>query len=68
MKNKILLYFFLCCICLLCFFYGLGEYSLLDIDETRYVDIAKKMLMSNNYSTLYLNGEYFFEKPPLFFC
>ena len=45
----------------------LGSYPLLDVDETRYVDMAKEMFHTKNYLTLYLNGDYFFEKPPLFF-
>ena len=53
------------------FYYGfmhwLGIYPLLDVDETRYVDMAKNMLKNNDYLTLYLNGDYFFEKPPLYF-
>ena len=39
----------------------------MDIDETRYVLMSKDMLKSGNFMTLYLNGEYFFEKPPLYF-
>ncbi len=39
----------------------------MDVDETRYVSIAKHMFLSKDYLTLYLNGEYFFEKPPLYF-
>lgn len=49
------------------FFYGLGEHKLLDADETRYITMAKDMFLNKEYMTLYLNGEYFFEKPPLFF-
>ena len=45
----------------------LGAYTLLEPDETRYVTMARDMFTSGNYLTLYLNGEYFFEKPPLFF-
>ena len=45
----------------------LGSYPLLDPDETRYVNMAKEMLSSRDFMTLYLNGEYFFEKPPLYF-
>lgn len=45
----------------------LAAYPLLEPDETRYVTMARDMFTSGNYLTLYLNGEYFFEKPPLFF-
>lgn len=49
------------------FFYGIGTYSLMDVDETRYVAMSRDMFLSKNFLTLYLNGEYFFEKPPLYF-
>lgn len=53
------------------FFYGfrywVGTYPLLDVDETRYVNMAREMFHSKDFLTLYLNGDYFFEKPPLFF-
>lgn len=49
------------------FFHGIGTYSLMDVDETRYVAMARDMFHSKDFLTLYLNGEYFFEKPPLYF-
>lgn len=49
------------------FFHGIGTYSLMDVDETRYVAMARDMFQSKDFLTLYLNGEYFFEKPPLYF-
>ena len=49
------------------FFSGIGNYYLMDVDETRYVAMARDMFLSKDYSTLYLNGEFFFEKPPLYF-
>lgn len=51
----------------LIFFHNIGTYPLMDIDETRYVLMSRDMLKSGNFMTLYLNGEYFFEKPPLYF-
>ena len=51
----------------LIFFYGIGNYYLMDVDETRYVAMARDMFHSKDFLTLYLNGEYFFEKPPLYF-
>lgn len=53
--------------CCLLYFFGLGDYGLIDIDETRYVNIARNMLHSGNYITPYLNFEPFLEKPPLFY-
>lgn len=49
------------------FFHNIGSYPLMDIDETRYVLMSKDMYNSHDFLTLYLNGEYFFEKPPLYF-
>lgn len=49
------------------FIHNLWGYPLMDTDETRYVSMARDMYTSKEYLTLYLNGEYFFEKPPLFF-
>ncbi len=54
-------------VCGLGFFYGIGSYALMDVDETRYVSMARDMFLSKNFLTLYLNHEYFFEKPPLYF-
>ena len=49
------------------FFHGIGTYPLMDVDETRYVAMARDMFNTKDFMTLYLNGEYFFEKPPLYF-
>ncbi len=49
------------------FFHGIGSYPLMDVDETRYVLMSRDMFHSKNYLTLFLNGDYFFEKPPLYF-
>lgn len=66
-KYTIFLYLLIGLIFYFGFIYQLGSYPLLDVDETRYVDMARKMFESKDFFTLYLNGEYFFEKPPLFF-
>lgn len=67
-KNYIVMsYLLLGFVCFCAFFYGLGSYQLLDVDETRYVDMAREMFKSKDFLTLYLNGDYFFEKPPLYF-
>ncbi len=49
------------------FFHNIWAYPLMDADETRYVSMARDMFNNKEFLTLYLNGEYFFEKPPLFF-
>ena len=53
--------------CYFVFFFNIGNYALMDVDETRYVSMARDMFNTKDYLTLYLNGEYFFEKPPLYF-
>lgn len=54
-------------LCYFIFFFNIGNYALMDVDETRYVSMARDMFHSKDFLTLYLNGEYFFEKPPLYF-
>ncbi len=66
-QHILMLYCFLGFIIFYVFFYWLGTYHLLDVDETRYVNMAKEMFNTKDYLTLYLNGDYFFEKPPLYF-
>lgn len=66
-QHIIMLYCFLAFILFYGFFYWLGTYPLLDVDETRYVNMAREMFDTKDYLTLYLNGDYFFEKPPLYF-
>lgn len=53
--------------CYFVFFFNIGNYALMDVDETRYVSMARDMFHSKDFLTLYLNGDYFFEKPPLYF-
>jgi len=48
-------------------FLNLGSYRLLDVDETRYVNIARAMFYNGNFITPYLNFDIFLEKPPLFY-
>lgn len=66
-QHIIMLYGLLGLICFYAFFHWLGTYPLLDIDETRYVDMAREMFRTKDFLTLYLNGDFFFEKPPLYF-
>ena len=49
------------------FFHNLWAYPLMDVDETRYVSMSKGMFNTKDFLTLYLNNEFFFEKPPLYF-
>ena len=63
----LLIFIFLFILFYFVFFFGICDYALMDIDETRYASMASDMFNSKDFMTLYLNGEYFFEKPPLFF-
>ena len=56
----------LCIICYFIFFHNIGNYALMDVDETRYVAMSRDMFHTKDFLTLYLNGDYFFEKPPLY--
>ena len=49
------------------FFHNIWAYPLMDVDETRYVSMSKSMFNTKDFLTLYLNNEFFFEKPPLYF-
>ena len=53
--------------CYLFLFHNLGLYPLIDIDETRYVNMSRDMFFLKDYVTPYLNFENFLEKPPLYF-
>ena len=57
----------LCLLFYFIFFHNIWAYALMDVDETRYVSMAEDMYRSKNFLTLYLNHQYFFEKPPLYF-
>ncbi len=63
---------FFCILSLILFSYlflilNLGNYRLIDVDETRYINIARAMFAGGDFITPYLNFEPFLEKPPLFF-
>lgn len=49
------------------FFHNIWAYPLMDVDETRYVAMSRDMFHTKDFLTLYLNGDFFFEKPPLYF-
>jgi 4-amino-4-deoxy-L-arabinose transferase-like glycosyltransferase len=47
--------------------YRLGSFPLKDFDEAIYAEVAREMLRTGDYLTLYFNHSVFFEKPPLYF-
>ncbi|MCQ2789270.1 MAG: glycosyltransferase family 39 protein [bacterium] len=48
-------------------FIGIGNYQLIDVDESRYAVMARDLFNSNDLNCLMLNGVPFLEKPPLYF-
>jgi len=65
--DNVFIFLGLFLVCYFVFFFNIGNYALMDVDETRYVSMARDMFHTKDFMTLYLNGEYFFEKPPLYF-
>ena len=49
------------------FFHNIWAYALMDVDESRYLSMTKDMFHTKDFLTLYLNKQFFFEKPPLYF-
>ena len=49
------------------YFYGLGHLPLLGPDEPRYAQVAREMLLRNDFITPTLGGHTWFEKPPLLY-
>lgn len=54
-------------LCLMFLFFGLGDYPLMDVDETRYAVMARDLSRSFDWNSLMLNMTPFLEKPPLYF-
>ena len=54
---------------LFCLFYFvpfLGSYHLFDWDEINFAECAREMIITGDYSTVQINFQAFWEKPPLF--
>jgi 4-amino-4-deoxy-L-arabinose transferase-like glycosyltransferase len=54
-------------LCGLAFFYRLGGNGLFDLDEGLYAEAAREMNLTGDCVTPRVNGEPFFEKPPLIY-
>lgn len=49
------------------FFWDLGAYGLIDVDEGRYAEVPREMLVRGDWITPKLNFISFFDKPPLLY-
>jgi 4-amino-4-deoxy-L-arabinose transferase-like glycosyltransferase len=65
-KEKFLLLMLLA-LCGIFFFFKLGSYHLIDVDEPRYAEAAREMFSSGNWITPYFNYELRFDKPVFFY-
>ena len=54
-------------VCFFLYFFQIGNIKHHFFNEGEYLLITKNMFSTGDYLNLYLNGEVFFEKPPLFF-
>ena len=52
-------------VCLILFFFNLGNRALWDIDEGKHAATSKDMVLSGDWVTPKYNGEKFYDKPPL---
>lgn len=66
-KKEIYTILLLGSICLFFFFFKLGSYRLIDVDEPRYAEAAREMIESWNWITPYFNYELRFDKPIFFY-
>lgn len=47
--------------------YGINRYDLWAPDEPRYAEVAREMLLFNDYILPHFNGKIYYQKPPFFF-
>ena len=59
--------FALAALSLLLLLWQLGAYGLIDVDEGRYAEVPREMLLSGDWLTPRLNSINFFDKPPLLY-
>lgn len=57
--------FTLMAVCLILFFFNLGDRALWDIDEGMHAATSKDMVLTGDWLTPRYNGEKFYDKPPL---
>jgi 4-amino-4-deoxy-L-arabinose transferase-like glycosyltransferase len=66
-RESLLAGLLLLALCAVSFFWRLGANGLWDLDEALYTESAREMRLSGDYVTPRVNGEPFFEKPPLLY-
>lgn len=54
---------FLCLICGVAFFWNLGNIGLIDKTEALYVEVARQMVLTNNWISPHWNDNYFYSYP-----
>ena len=59
--------FFLFVYAFIFLFIGLDAAALIDWDENIYAEASRQMLARQDYLNIYINGQPFAEKPPLYF-
>lgn len=64
--SKKVVFIFLTLFAFFILFYNLGKPALDNWDEAWYGEVTKQILRTKDFIALYWNGEYFFEKPPLY--
>lgn len=67
MENKRKRIIFVICVASFLLFFRLGKLALIDLDEPRYGEAAREMLLLNNYIIPHLNFESRINKPILFY-
>ncbi|CAB1062645.1 hypothetical protein D1BOALGB6SA_7425 [Olavius sp. associated proteobacterium Delta 1] len=65
LEQESVLIFTLIAICLILFFFNLGDRALWDIDEGMHAATSKDMVLSGDWLTPQYNGDKFYDKPPL---
>lgn len=67
LKKEKFLILIITLVCSIMFFYKMGSYKLIDVDEPRYAEAAREMLRSGDWITPYFNFDLRFDKPVLIY-
>ncbi|MCX5902561.1 MAG: glycosyltransferase family 39 protein [Proteobacteria bacterium] len=67
LKKEITFIIIISLVCLVLFFYQLGQRPLWEYDEAMHAQVAKEMLQRGDWCTPVFNGENFYDKPVLHF-